>query len=387
MLISDNYRTLNAELHRSSERFGARGHKWAERVLARARAIGAGDLLDYGCGKGTMVAALAPQIPARGYDPAVAAFSAEPASADFVTCNDVLEHIEPELLDNVLADLHRLMRKGGLFVISTIRSDKALADGRNAHLIVRPARWWLERLFPWFHCEQVPATKPSARECAVLVRPRAEPIRRHRVPRDWDGETVVIVAPGTSLADTDLSALAGRRTVAINDAFIAVPQADVLLSGDHRFFRRKPDLARYRGPLIVAVDPKTFDDSTPDPRVEAMRRNAEAGISTDPACVAGAATSVAYAINYAALRGGRRLVLVGLDGRPGPGGIRRLGSGEIEGLEPESAEKVRRRYARQADVLKTQLEPLAALGVDVVNATPGSAFDLYRHMPLAEALA
>jgi len=65
---------------------------------------------------------------------------------EFVTCIDVLEHIEPELLNNVLDDLKRVVDKYGLFTIHTGPAMKILPDGRNAHLIQQPLEWWNKHL-------------------------------------------------------------------------------------------------------------------------------------------------------------------------------------------------------------------------------------------------
>jgi len=67
-----------------------------------------------------------------------------------VTCIDVLEHIEPELLENVLDDLQRVVDKYGLFTIHTGPAQKILPDGRNAHLIQQPLAWWSEKLIKRF---------------------------------------------------------------------------------------------------------------------------------------------------------------------------------------------------------------------------------------------
>jgi hypothetical protein len=58
----------------------------------------------------------------------------------------VLEHIEPELLDNVLDDLKRCALKGVFLTINMRPAYKTLADGRNAHLIQKPIEWWLPKL-------------------------------------------------------------------------------------------------------------------------------------------------------------------------------------------------------------------------------------------------
>jgi FkbM family methyltransferase len=97
--------------------------------------------LDYGCGKQTLAAAL-PDLRVIGYDPAVPGLDAPPQPADLVVCTDVLEHVEPELIDNVLDDLCRVAKKAAFVTVATRPAVKTLADGRNAHLTVQPLAWW-----------------------------------------------------------------------------------------------------------------------------------------------------------------------------------------------------------------------------------------------------
>lgn len=140
-LISEEYRRLNIELH-STGKFGVHGSKWAERVTKIAQTIDATTLLDYGCGQGSLGTALA--LPVAEYDPAIEGKDGRPEPADLVICTDVLEHIEPEFLDNVVNDLCALSIKALFTVISTRLAKKMLADGRNAHLIVEPPSFWRE---------------------------------------------------------------------------------------------------------------------------------------------------------------------------------------------------------------------------------------------------
>lgn len=149
MLISENYCKLNADLHKSNEHYGTSGAKYAQQVAALAMSMQTTDLLDYGCGKSTLANNLAFKI--KQYDPAISKHAALPKPADLVICTDVLEHIEPELLGDVLDHLAQLVIKKGFFVIATRPASKTLADGRNAHLIVEPARWWLNALWDRFN--------------------------------------------------------------------------------------------------------------------------------------------------------------------------------------------------------------------------------------------
>jgi S-adenosylmethionine:diacylglycerol 3-amino-3-carboxypropyl transferase len=65
-----------------------------------------------------------------------------PEPHDIVVCTDVLEHIEPDCLDDVLADIRRCTKKAALLVVATRPAMKTLSDGRNAHLIQEDFKWW-----------------------------------------------------------------------------------------------------------------------------------------------------------------------------------------------------------------------------------------------------
>lgn len=114
----------------------------------------AGELLDYGCGKGLLAKSLGPHLDHRvrvhQYDPAIPECADTPEPCEVVACTDVLEHIEPDLLDNVLDDLRRVTKGVGVFVIATGPARKILPDGRNAHLIQEGPGWWLPHLWKRF---------------------------------------------------------------------------------------------------------------------------------------------------------------------------------------------------------------------------------------------
>ncbi|MCC6535613.1 MAG: tetratricopeptide repeat protein [Burkholderiales bacterium] len=161
-LISAEYLRMQEGLHRDPN-YGVASVEFAPMVAQFIRAQGISEMLDYGAGKGRLGQALRSlvQTPLRihHYEPALPQWSAKPAPCELVACIDVLEHIEPELLDNVLDDLQRVLRRYGMFTIATGPAGKLLADGRNAHLIQQPASWWLPRLMARFelvHFDRVP---------------------------------------------------------------------------------------------------------------------------------------------------------------------------------------------------------------------------------------
>ena len=148
MLISAEYLDLQRELHRRSD-YGISSQKWADIVHDLATKFGCRTILDYGCGKGYLAATLLNRprdYVVSEYDPAIEGRDTPPGPADLVFCGDVLEHIEPECLNAVLADLSGLTRRIAFLVIATRPASKRLADGRNAHLIVESASWWLPHL-------------------------------------------------------------------------------------------------------------------------------------------------------------------------------------------------------------------------------------------------
>lgn len=144
-VISKGYRKQNEELH-EAKGYGSSGHLWLGHILEIADATGARSVLDYGAGKAT----LGPYIERYGlsytpYDPAT--HPAMPTGLfDLVVCLDVLEHIEPDMLDTVLRHMYSLTG-GVLFaVVSTRPSSKTLSDGRNAHLITEEWPFWRQHL-------------------------------------------------------------------------------------------------------------------------------------------------------------------------------------------------------------------------------------------------
>jgi hypothetical protein len=152
-LISEEYRQMQRQLHENPN-YGVASVQYAPLVADILQATGATELLDYGAGKGrlgmTLREHLKRPLTIHHYDPAIPDWSAPPAPCGFVACIDVLEHIEPHLIDNVLDDLKRVTAGVGVFTVHTYAAVKFLPDGRNAHLIQQPPGWWLPRFLARF---------------------------------------------------------------------------------------------------------------------------------------------------------------------------------------------------------------------------------------------
>jgi len=142
MTISDGYRAENQRLH-DMRGYGTSGHLWLGNIVELARLVNARSLLDYGCGKATLESYVEPHgLAYTGYDPVTRPKKPKKGTYDLVACLDVLEHIEPEYLDDVLDELTGYTGKLFFAVVSTRAAGKTLSDGRNAHLIQEPWEWW-----------------------------------------------------------------------------------------------------------------------------------------------------------------------------------------------------------------------------------------------------
>jgi hypothetical protein len=170
-LISDDYLKLQQELHKNPL-YGLASKKYAKTVHNVMVQYDLESLSDYGAGKKRLYSTLVENgLQPRFYYPYDPAFPeyGEARTADLVACIDVLEHIEPDLLDNVLDDLQKLVTNIGLFTIHTGPAGKVLADGRNAHLIQEDYAWWVGKLDKRF---SIIKYNPEPNGFWVVVKPK-----------------------------------------------------------------------------------------------------------------------------------------------------------------------------------------------------------------------
>ena len=174
MLITDSYRAEQERLH-ATGKYGTASLEYGGIVSQLVEQTSSETLLDYGCGSmQNLRKVLDCDVLYLGYDPAVPEFSRK-APSDLVVCIDVLEHIEPELLDNVLDDLQQLTKRWAFMTVHTGAARKTLSDGRNAHLIQQPPSWWLPKFFARWDVRSFQAMPQGF---SVLVRNGTEHIHR-----------------------------------------------------------------------------------------------------------------------------------------------------------------------------------------------------------------
>lgn len=148
-LITPEYRATLQAMHKEQVGWAKSGTRFLSQICGMIDKHKPKTILDYGCGKGVLIAQLNqshPDIVKDLYDPGIEKYSHDPKPADFVICTDVLEHIEPELINNVLEHLEQLTQKCAYFVIHTADCGHKLPDGRPAHLLQKPQSWWSQRI-------------------------------------------------------------------------------------------------------------------------------------------------------------------------------------------------------------------------------------------------
>lgn len=146
-MISESLKKVYTEIH-SSTPFGKRS-KIPKELKKFIEKNNPSSICDFGCGKGNLIETLKenyPGISLVGYDPANEKFN-DPINEkffDLLISTDVLEHVEPEYIDETLLFLSTKSR----YIYHKIALSPAkliLPDGRNAHLIQESPNWWRKK--------------------------------------------------------------------------------------------------------------------------------------------------------------------------------------------------------------------------------------------------
>jgi len=105
-------------------------------------------ILDFGAGKGNTSSTIKEKfldIELYTYDPVTFPIQL-PNFVELTYSSDVLEHIEPHLIDQTLSDLSNRSTRYQYHLIACHPAKKSLSDGRNAHLIVESPKWWKNKI-------------------------------------------------------------------------------------------------------------------------------------------------------------------------------------------------------------------------------------------------
>jgi hypothetical protein len=145
-MISEQYQKVLENIHDSTP-FGKRA-KFPKHLEKFIQEIKPNSMIDFGCGKGRLVDRIKEELPhitIRGYDPGNKKFNSPiDHTVDLLISTDVLEHIEPNHLEETLKFLSTKSR----YIYHQIACSPAkliLPDGRNAHLIIENQSWWRQK--------------------------------------------------------------------------------------------------------------------------------------------------------------------------------------------------------------------------------------------------
>lgn len=147
MSVTPEYKELLKQMHESAS-FGKRA-KMPKHLENFIEKISPSSILDFGCGKGNLVSLMKEKYPEKtvlGYDPGNSKFdkSIDNILVDLLISSDVLEHVEPHLIDETLKYLSTKSRYI-YHLISLAPAKRKLPDGRNAHLIQETPEWWRKK--------------------------------------------------------------------------------------------------------------------------------------------------------------------------------------------------------------------------------------------------
>jgi hypothetical protein len=210
-----------------------------------------------------------------------------------------------------------------------------------------------------------------------MITQTAEPIVA-TVPRLWPGSTVVCLGSGPSLTLEDVDFCRGRaRVIAVKDTIRLAPWADVLYSGEIKWWRHYGRTLAFDG-LRYGIEAEGMAALAPSVNVNVLKNTGFIGLETNPAGLRTGKNSGYQAINLAALLGAARIVLLGydmqLDGsRP-----------HFFGDHPYPRSNVFRDFIQ---LFETLIEPLKQLGIAIVNCSRATALTCFERCSLAEAFA
>lgn len=206
--------------------------------------------------------------------------------------------------------------------------------------------------------------------------------RLAEVTRECEGKTVVCLATGPSITQEQVDRVKGLPAIAVNDAYLLAPWADVLYFADHKWYGwhcKRAEFQSFAGQKVsiqnhglevrdktVLLLGKFFDSTKPD-----------VALSEDPRILCTGSNSGYQALNIATLSGARKVVLLGYDCRDVDGKAHFFGA-HPDGTKP-GYPSIKVHFQRAAKAAER-------MGIDVVNCSPGTNLDCFRLSRLEDEL-
>lgn len=195
---------------------------------------------------------------------------------------------------------------------------------------------------------------------------------------DWRGHSVVVVASGPSLTDEQITLIEHSVvfTIAVNNSYAKLQHPDVVYACDYLWWKLNHMKVKQNIPRRQLW---TQDRAAAEQfQLSHIQWEGKDGLGKRGLRVNG--NSGAGAINLAYHFGARRILLVGMDMKPGPNGEKHWHPDHPKPLvQGQQFEEWRKKMGVLAVDLKTE-------GVTVVNCTPGSALTCFPMGDLEQEL-
>ena len=195
MSITTEYQKQLKTMHeapwgRTAVRYGA---GYDVLTMLDRKALMINSVLDFGCGEGTLGDFVHESQPGRvawtDYDPGVPGLDRAPhGTFDLVVTCDVLEHVEPHLLDETIRECFDLSDRLVYHNIPCFQAGTVFVDGpyvgQNLHLTIEGPEFWKARiLHPEFQVMTVAILEKRVRgETRTRVTITSERIRKRGTP-------------------------------------------------------------------------------------------------------------------------------------------------------------------------------------------------------------
>jgi len=204
--------------------------------------------------------------------------------------------------------------------------------------------------------------------------PAIAPLPLAEVPKLWPGCTITLLGGGPSLTEADVRYVGERphltRTIAIKEAYLLAPWADVLYACDASWWKF------YDGAPTFAGLKYTLE--APYPGVVQLQNTGSEGLELDPIGLRTGYNSGYQAINLAVHLGATRIVLLGFDCWSGPDGR----SNWFTTTRPHMDSP----YPVFLQAFAGLVDPLKAAGIELINCSRQTLLRAFPRRPLEEVL-
>jgi len=197
----------------------------------------------------------------------------------------------------------------------------------------------------------------------------------------WKGRTVVILGGGPSLTQEQVDYVRGKaKVIAINNAYLLAPWADMLYFCDARWFKWHKDKSEFQNFKGLRV---TLSNETRVPLekldIKSVAREGKEGLCIKPNTVATGANGGYQTINLCYHLAASIVILLGYDMKADGNKTHWHKGHNIN--SPTSIYQ-----SNLIPLFKTLAEALKKIDMSVINCTPGSALHVFPEKKLGDVL-